>query len=376
MSHPGHEARTGAWAAGTVVVGDRVLAPGTVVAGADGLIAAVEPGVRRGARDLGASTILVPGAVDLHGDAIEGLCEPRPGVRMPLEVAARALDARLASSGVTTGFAAVSFAGRELGLRDPATAAALLATLRELPDPRVEHRAHARVEVTDPESVAAAERMVRAGEVDLASVMDHTPGQGQFQSVAAYARYQEGHYGRSRVEIEELLGTKLGGAERVSELAQRVAAAASAAGIPLAWHDPDSPAVVATAAAMGAVIAEFPTTAVAARAAREAGMAVAGGAPNLLRGVSSSGNLSAREALRAGVLDVAVSDYYPEAMWPAALATGLPLPAAVALVSAAPARAAGLDDRGRLAEGLRADLVGLDGLGRVRCVVRGGVPVG
>lgn len=359
-----------------MVAGDRVLAPGTVVAGVDGLIAAVEPGVRRGARDLGASTIVAAGAVDLHGDAIEGLCEPRPGVRMPLEVAARALDARLASSGVTTGFAAVSFAGRELGLRDPAAAAALLATLRELPDPRVAHRAHVRVEATDPESVAAAERMVRAGEVDLASVMDHTPGQGQFRSVAAYARYQEGHYGRSRAEIEELVGTKLGGAERVLELAQRVAAAASAAGVPLAWHDPDTPEVVATAAAMGAVIAEFPTTAVAARAAREAGMAVVGGAPNLLRGVSSSGNLSAREALRAGVLDVAVSDYYPEAMWPAALASGLPLPAAVALVSAAPARAAGLDDRGRLAEGLRADLVGLDGLGRVRCVVRGGVPVG
>src|SRR6266536_3047800 len=113
------------------------------------------------------------------------------------------------------------------------------------------------------------------------------------------------------------------------------------------------------ARAHGAVIAEFPTTADAAASAGPAGLAVAMGAPNLLLGRSTGGNLSAVEALAAGTLDLLVSDYYPEAMWPAALASGLPLPAAVALVTAAPARVAGLHDRGVLAPALRADLAAL-----------------
>jgi alpha-D-ribose 1-methylphosphonate 5-triphosphate diphosphatase len=124
----------------------------------------------------------------------------------------------------------------------------------------------------------------------------------------------------------------------------------------------------------GARIAEFPTTEAAARAAREVGLAVLMGAPNLLRGSSSSGNLSAVETLRLGLLDGLVSDYYPEAIWPAVLRGGLSLTDAVGFAADSPARAAGLDDRGRIEPGHRADPVALRPDGTVvRTIVAGRV---
>ncbi len=322
------------WTAGTVVAGDLILRPGTVSVDGAGRIAAVRPGPVEGARPLG-DVLLVPGAVDLHSDAVAKLAEPRPGVRLPFGVAVRALDRRLAGAGVTTGYAALRLIGDEIGRREWSATEALWSELRALPDPLVDHRLHLRVELADEESVRAAEELLARGEVALLSVRNHTT-------------------------VEHRLG--------------RLSAAARGAGVPLAWHDPDSPQTIGRARAHGTVIAEFPTTVQTARAARPAGLAVAMGAPNLLLRRSTSGNLSAFDALSHRALHLLVGDYYPEALWPAALGCGLPLPAAVALVTRAPARAAGLTDRGVLAPGRRADLVAVRRDGTVvRTVVAGRV---
>jgi alpha-D-ribose 1-methylphosphonate 5-triphosphate diphosphatase len=348
-----------AWTAGTVVTPDRVLRPGTVHVDAGGRIAGVAAGAAPGAHDFGPRALLVPGAVDLHGDAIEKLAEPRPGVRMPFGVAVRALDRRLAAAGVTTAYSALSLAGDELGLRERGATEALGRTLRDLPEPLVDHRVHLRVEVTDAGSVQAAEELLGAGEVDLVSVMNHTPGQGQFATVDAYSSFHRTNYGVGEGALQVRLATKLAAGPELDQRMAAVAAAARRRRIPLAWHDPDSPQAIARAAALGAVIAEFPTTLPAALAATPAGLAVAMGAPNLLRRNSASGNLSAVDAMAAGTVDFVVSDYYPEALWPAVLTGELPLQDAVRLVATCPARAVGLADRGELAPGQRADVVAL-----------------
>lgn len=363
---------TKSWMADAVVTPEEVLRPGTVVVDAEGCVVDVHPSASVSGTRFGPGITLVPGAVDLHGDALEKLAEPRPGTRMPFGVAARALDRRLAAAGVTTSFSALSFAGDELGLREPGASAQLAHALRSLPHPYVDHRIHLRVELSHASSVKAAVDVVAAGGAALLSVMDHTPGQGQFRTVEAYGAYLQRTYGAGAPERQACLDDKLSAGAAITGHAQLVAAAAAEAGVPLAWHDPDTAAVVQCAADAGAVIAEFPTTLEAARAARARALYVVMGAPNLLRGSSSSGNLSAVECLRSGLLDALVSDYYPEAIWPAVFRSGLPLLDGVRLVTQAPAMAAGLIDRGCIRPGLRADLVALHSDGTVaRTIVAG-----
>jgi alpha-D-ribose 1-methylphosphonate 5-triphosphate diphosphatase len=142
---------------------------------------------------------------------------------------------------------------------------------------------------------------------------------------------------------------------------QGIAATARDHGVIIASHDDDSVEKIAIVEGLGARISEFPVTMAAAQEARKFGLATAMGAPNALRGLSYSGNLSAREAYERGVLDILASDYHPSAMLPAAIALAEAgsggLPASVALVSANPAKALGLTDRGAIEVGLRADLV-------------------
>lgn len=365
---------TTAWTADAVVTPDEVLRPGTVVVDRQGCILDVRREGCSGETRLAPDVVLAPGAVDLHGDAIEKLAEPRPGARMPFTVAARSLDRRLAAAGVTTAFSALGFAGDELGLREPGASAALAETVRSLADPCVDHRIHLRVELSHAASVKAAADVVLSGGAALLSVMDHTPGQGQFTTVDAYAAYHEKTYGASGPALQARIDDKLSAGSAIAEHAALMAWAAARAGVPFAWHDPDTAAVVERAAGAGATIAEFPTTVEAARTARARRLTVVMGAPNLLRGSSTSGNLSAVECLRLGVLDALVSDYYPEAIWPAVLQAALPLHDAVRLVAEAPALAAGLRDRGRIELGLRADLVGVRADGTViRTIVAGRV---
>ena len=137
--------------------------------------------------------------------------------------------------------------------------------------------------------------------------------------------------------------------------------------LPLASHDDDEIAEVARNAADGIRISEFPVTMAAAQAAREIGVEVIAGAPNIVRGGSHSGNVAAADLIRAGAVDALASDYVPaalvEAAWRSVAETGISLPAAVAMLTDAPARMVRLADRGRLEAGLRADLARVAAIG-------------
>jgi alpha-D-ribose 1-methylphosphonate 5-triphosphate diphosphatase len=329
----------------------------------DGVIAALDPGHSRAARviDL-AGRLLLPGLVDLHCDALEKEVEPRPNVHFPLDFACAQADRRNAAAGITTVYHALSFANHELGVRNNAFAAELARALGAWNrHALVDNRVHARYEISDASAPPYLAGLLDRGDAHMISFMDHTPGQGQFKDVAAFRTYLARTYQRSEAELDGILASKrdaaAAGAARIGELA----ALARSLGVPIASHDDDTPAKVASVAAMGAAISEFPINLETARAAKASGLATLFGAPNLLRGQSQSGSMRALDAVLDGVADCLCGDYSPAALLPAAMRlpelAGIALHEAVALVSAHPARAAGLRDRGRIAPGLRADLV-------------------
>lgn len=348
-----------------VVLADGVLEDAAVLL-EDGHIAAVNPESGGAARAIDlAGLTLMPGLVDLHCDAIEKEVEPRPGVHFPLPFAAQQADRRNALAGITTVFHALSFADAELGVRSNTMAAGVVRALSDYrPHAIVDNRVHCRYEVTDPTAVAVLTGLIEEGAVHLLSLMDHTPGQGQFKSLAAYRDYLQRTYRTSGAEVDAIVERKHEAAAGAEARIRELASVAGTRGVALASHDDDNRERVATMQALGITISEFPVNLDTARAAREAGMVTVFGAPNALRNRSQSGSMKALEAVAADVADCLCADYSPATLLSAVFTLhrehGLGLADATALATRHPARAAGLDDRGDIAEGRRADLIAVD----------------
>jgi len=341
-----------------VVRGDLLVRDGTIAA-----IDAASSGGRTGV-DLGGD-LLLPGLVELHTDHLESHYAPRPGVRWNGHAAVMAHDAQIAASGITTVFDAL-----RVGMDEDARITA--ADMRHLADAleasqaegrlRAEHFIHLRCEVSAPDTLDGFALFADDPQLRLVSVMDHTPGQRQFTTPESYQVYYQGKTGMSDDEFHAFVAKRQAQAGRWSDANRRgIAEACHARGIVLASHDDATAEHVAEAAADGVMVAEFPTTETAAAASRAAGMKVLMGAPNVVRGGSHSGNISARALADRGLLDVLSSDYVPFSLLHAAviLAKALPggLPQAVRLVASEPAETVGLKDRGAIEVGRRADLV-------------------
>ncbi len=367
-----------------VVLPDRVLPRGSVRV-EDGAIAEIAEEPVAGAALSGGGLLLLPGFIDMHGDMIEREVEPRPGVRMPLELGLRDLDRRLKVAGVATAYAAVSFNPKSAygHLRSYDHSREMLRALKAMrPDLKVDHRVHARFEITFPDALGVVEELIADGTVDLVSLTDHTPGQGQYRDLEALKRRTAREQGltaeQAEIAVRERIAEKQAHAGRMAATLDAVARVCAEHGVALASHDDDTVEKVALMRALGATISEFPVTAEAAAEARRLGLAVAMGAPNALRGRSYSGNLSARDAHAAGLLDILAADYHPSAILPAILVLARSDPDGLAgatrLATTNPAKALGLADRGAIAPGLRADLVIADdsGVGHVRAAFRAG----
>lgn len=306
--------------------------------------------------------LLLPGLVDLHGDAIEKEVEPRPNAFFPLPVALVSIDRRLIASGITTAFHGLSFAHGELGVRDIAVAERVARALRAYaPRGQADNRIHIRYEITDPKSFTAVKSLVVEGIASLLSFMDHTPGQGQFKDVASYKAYFGKTYHTDDQAIDTLIDAKEKEAANALTRMEELARHARQHGVAIAGHDDEGAERIALMIRLGATISEFPCDLATARDAYAKGLATLFGAPNVLRGRSLSGALSARDAIASGVATGLCSDYAPQALLPAVgvlvSELGLSWPEAVSLVSAKPARAAGLVDRGEIAVGKAADLI-------------------
>ncbi|MEJ2633143.1 MAG: alpha-D-ribose 1-methylphosphonate 5-triphosphate diphosphatase [Acidihalobacter sp.] len=352
-----------------ILTNARIVLPDEVVHGTlllrDGLIAAVDPGHTSlpAAEDL-AGDYVVPGLIELHTDHIETQTFPRPGVRWPTMQALLAHDAAITGAGITTVFDAIAIGhdtgkayrkdlcGDVLDHLDHAIGAGLL---------RAEHRVHLRCEVAVPGMTEEFDHYVGRAQVGLVSLMDHTPGQRQFVSMEKYREYYLGKYDITEAELARQIEQRLSiQAEHAQPNRDHVSARCRDTGLPMASHDDATAAHVREAHAEGVRISEFPTTVEAARAAHEHGMATIMGAPNMVRGGSHSGNVSADELAAEGLLDCFSSDYMPRSLLHAAWRlseSDFAPSAALATVTATPARMLGLHDRGAIAPGLRADLV-------------------
>ncbi len=332
--------------------------------------------------DLGGD-YLIPGLVELHTDHLESHVQPRPKVRWDMLGAVLAYDAQIAASGITTVFDSLRVGsdhdGGGLG-SEVATLAQTLEDARARRLLRADHKLHLRCEVPAEDVVEVAAQLFASHCVGLMSLMDHTPGQRQFRDIERFYTYATRH-GASRAEVEAAGKLKLARAGVLGpQHRAALVALAQQHAVPLASHDDTTLADVAQSMAEGAALAEFPTTSEAARACREAGIAVMMGAPNLIRGGSHSGNVAAGMLAEQRQLDILSSDYVPASLLLAAfrlpgLGLGVSLPQAVAMCSRNPARAAGLRDRGEIAPGRLADLVRVElnaGQPVVRAVWRGG----
>jgi alpha-D-ribose 1-methylphosphonate 5-triphosphate diphosphatase len=367
-----------------VVLPDRVIPHGSVRV-ADGRIAEIAETPQPGAACSGGGLILMPGFVDMHGDMIEREVEPRPGVPMPMELGLRDLDRRLKVAGVTTAYAAVSFNPKSAygHLRSHEHSTGMLRALKAMrAQLKIDHRVHARFEINYPNALAVVEELIADGTVDLVSLTDHTPGQGQYRDLEHLARRTERDHGLTRdaalAHIQGRIDEKRAHAGDVAATLSAMSRLCAVHGIALASHDDDTVEKVALMQSLGAAISEFPVTVEAAAEARARGLATAMGAPNALRGQSYSGNLSARMAHGLGLLDIIASDYHPSAMLPAVLELAKSDPQGLAgatrLATLNPARVLGLADRGAIAPGLLADLAIADdtGIGHVRANLRAG----
>ena len=347
-----------------IVLADEIIDDGAVLI-EDGIIVALDPASLNGAHeiDLQGKT-LMPGMIDLHCDALEKEVEPRPNVHFPLDFACAQADKRNAAAGITTVYHALSFAHEELGVRNNDFAAQIARSVHDWhPHGLVDNRVHCRYEITDVSGLPVLKQLLAEGAMHLISMMDHTPGQGQFKDMAAYRDYLTRTYKKTADEVEVIVERKLvsasGAYARMEELAQ----AAHAAGISVASHDDDSRERVETMTRIGADISEFPISLEAAQAAKAAGMATIFGAPNILRGKSQSGSMKAIDAIHAGLADCLCADYAPASLIVSIFQipnmSDLDLAGAIRLVTKNPATAARLDDRGEISVGKRADLIAI-----------------
>ncbi|MBI5592697.1 MAG: alpha-D-ribose 1-methylphosphonate 5-triphosphate diphosphatase [Deltaproteobacteria bacterium] len=358
---------------GFVITNARVVTPegvreGVSVQVENGRIVAISEASRPGDREIDAGgNYLFPGFVDMHSDAIEKGIEPRPNTFFPVDIAVFELDKKIASCGITTMYHSLSFAEHEVGLRNNSTAAGIIREINQFSHKlKVNTKIHARFEITDHVAVPFLEELIRDNQINLFSFMDHSPGQGQFQDIISFKNYFGPVYAKSDAEMDGIIERKLEAKKNdAPRFVAHLIGVCRERGIAIASHDDDSREKIDWLKKMEIGMTEFPVNIKAVRAARELGIRVCLGSPNVVRGQSQSSNLSAREAIRSGFGDILCSDYSPMTMLHAVFTLErlgiLPLHEAINMVSLNPAHAVGISDHtGSLETGKDADMVLVD----------------
>jgi len=308
---------------------------------------------------------LLPGLIELHTDNLERHCVPRPSVLWPFRSAVIAHDAEIASAGITTVFDAIAVGGAILNKdRDTVLIDAADAVRDAVMDQvlRVDHYLHMRCEVASTNVIESFNNFYEEPLVQLVSLMDHTPGERQFVDEAKLKTYYQGKYGLSDSEFDKMVIERKELQAKYSKKHRlEISSICKNIGVTTATHDDATEAHIKEAITLGATISEFPTTVAAASAASNAGMSTIMGGPNVVRGGSHSGNVSAADLSDKGLLDALSSDYVPSSLLYGAFLLsdkqGLSLPDAIATVTTNPARMANFNDRGEIKVGLRADLI-------------------
>jgi alpha-D-ribose 1-methylphosphonate 5-triphosphate diphosphatase len=311
----------------------------------------------------GMGLLLLPGIIDLHGDAFERQLMPRPNIHVAPEIGLIESDRQLLANGITTAYHGVTLSW-EPGLRGVDAGRAFLKALgavraRLACDTRV----HLRFEQYNIDAAVEVEDWIEQGLIDLLAFNEHTGDIARHVELGKTGSYSA-RTGLDGAAFAALLERVRARRDEVPAVSARLAALARQRNLPMASHDDASVEMRMHFHALGCRISEFPFDDATARAAIAVGDKVVLGAPNVIRGGSHAGRLVAADAVRLGLCSVLTSDYYYPAQLHAAFALVragvVGLPAAWDLVSANAAAAVGLADRGTIAPGRRADLVLVD----------------
>ena len=374
----------------TILTNAVLVLPDTVVSGTIAMKGATIVGIDTGNSSLPSAIdmqgdYLIPGIVDLHTDNLERQVQPRATSRWPSRSAMVAHDAQCAAAGVTTIFDSLCLG--DLGfdkdrIRTFHEGMADLDALAPTGLLKSEHFLHLRCEVPAVDTIGLVEPAIGHRLVRMISLMDHSPGEGQYANLDYYRKIRKAS-GLDDDTIERRINELREQRARLRDPNRRILLElARAREVPIASHDDRTLEEVAENLADGITISEFPVTLAAARAAKAGGMQVIAGAPNIVRGGSHSGNVSAADLLNANAVDAFASDYVPpslvEAAFLCARSHGISLPVAIGMITDTPARMADLQERGRLALWCRADVVRVtvhENLPVVRQVWCGGVRV-
>lgn len=369
-----------------IVTGDDVVDGDLAVR--DGVVDEVGNVTRSNGGDLDlGGDYLLPGLVELHTDNVERHLIPRPGVMWPRTEAILAHDAEIAAAGITTVLDALRIGAWENEASIADHVDEVVDAIEGAADAalfRAEHLLHFRCELGCDGAADQMAVFVDHPRTRLVSVMDHTPGQRQFTSLDKFEEYYGGKYGLAGEAMTNFIDRRLAQQERNSDRNRRtIVAMCRERNVALASHDDATDDHVVEAVDDGMVIAEFPTSVPAAAKAHREGLAVLMGAPNVVRGGSHSGNVSALDLAERGLLDILSSDYVPSSLLSAAFRVaasvpGISMAQSVARVTKRPAEAIGLSDRGEIAPGKRADLLRVGVAGAtpvVRAVWREGLRV-
>ncbi|QEM08978.1 alpha-D-ribose 1-methylphosphonate 5-triphosphate diphosphatase [Mucilaginibacter rubeus] len=326
--------------------------------------------------------ILMPGIIDIHTDAMDAEIVPRSGADIPINVAFRELERKMSGCGFTTVYHSMhlGYDMAELHSRSKYTRDEVFETVHRASkgSTLLNNKIHLRFELSGVKAYESCFELMDKGYVQLLSVMDHTPGQGQISKEYFIAFAMK--MGKSAEEAEQAFIEKLAMPVIAGKELEAMIKHAQQLHIPVASHDDDSVEKVDYMRGLGIDICEFPITMETAKHAAQLGMHVVGGASNILRGGSLSGNLNMKDAVLQGAVDSLCSDYYPPAIIHAIFKLyneeGMPLPEAVKMATLNPAKAVGINNHtGSIETGKDADLVIvklLDGIPMVtHTIVRG-----
>lgn len=333
--------------------------------------------------DLG-DRLIAPGFIDLHSDAVEKEIEPRPGAEFPIANALIDLDKKLSLSGITTMFHAIAFNDESLtGQRGTETAARLIRSIRDYDDRllAIDNKIHARYEITSFTSIEPIRQLISDGHVHMLSMMDHTPGQGQYRTLEQWKKCHLALFDLSEEELEKVLREKSDNQADCLHHLVELTNFAKEHNIIIASHDDDTGEKIDLMKSLGVTVAEFPINLESAGFAKQQGMATGMGAPNVVRGRSQGGNVSARMLISEGCCDFLCSDYHPTSMLQAVYTlhkeVGLDLSQSLAQVTTNPAKIAELSDRGEIASGRIADLVIIEDhqIPKIIMTMKSGLPI-